>query len=151
MADRRGAVERVRAPREQPVEVRAVAVDREVVQPRQQLARPLGLGDRLQREQELEVVERPPGGVVARGDEAPAQLEAHRQPLAGLAVAERVVAGQLELEHLLARRHRTDMRAWRGPELSASTGRPSRHSVASPPKSRNRCAFSGTVPVARSQ
>ena len=39
------------------------------------------------------------------------------------------------------------MRACRAPELSASTGAPSRHSVASPPKSRNRCAFSGTRPA----
>ena len=97
-------------------------------------------------------MERAPRRVVARRDVAAAQLEAHRQALAGLAVAERVVAGQLELEAPARRRGTgTDIRAWRGPELSASTGRPSRHSVASPPKSRNRCAFSGTVPSARSQ
>ena len=93
-------------PSEQPVQVGAVAVDRERVQLGQQLARPRGLRDRLQREQELQIVERAPGVRVDRRHVAAAQLEPHRQPLARRAEPERVVAGQLELEDPLAGRHR---------------------------------------------
>ena len=136
VADGGGEVQGARGPSEQPVQVGAVAVDRERVQLGQQLARPRGLRDRLQREQELQIVERAPGVRVDRRHVAAAQLEPHSQPLARRAEPERVVAGQLELEDPLAGRHRDRLR---GPGAARSSATRRAHRPATPwPRRRSR-------------
>jgi hypothetical protein len=100
VADRRDPVQVAGARREQPVEPRAVAVERERVQLAQEQPRPRGVdgGLALERAQHLEVVPLPPRVRVEAGELARAQRERGRRALAGLAEAERVVAGELERE-----------------------------------------------------